>query len=184
KVIDEVRYTRYHFQGLLHDAQRTLEIRLAEDGYERSHVIEVARPEEGRPAWLVSIEDWNDDTHQLFFETEKGDFVDPLVFASKAFPEPIPTPQARVAFLRMQVVPADISVHLVVFEALPSGQWLVVDKAWENIEPERIDLDWDERSYPGWIASAFAYGLTVPLDIVTSPFQLIGLIVYAGAAWQ
>ncbi|MBL8019753.1 MAG: hypothetical protein JNM27_08825 [Leptospirales bacterium] len=50
--------------------------------------------------------------------------------------------------------------------ALPPGDY----------DPAMSGIDWNVRSRPGYVLMHLWYGVTVPLDIVTSPFQLVAIL--------
>ena len=153
-------YMDYQFTNILAGpGARVLEILVAQDTDHDSRIGEITRPlRGGEPAFLLSQ------------PVEPEHYSSPLAYFQHHYPETDPENYLG----RSIQVRVDSPAMVYQFRKVPGGN----EAEW-SVSSARQDLAWVIRSRTSYGLSHLKYLFAVPLDVLTSPFQLFVFLVHA-----
>lgn len=183
----------YHlqFNGVLAGQGRILNILIPHDDGAEPEIFETwGTPAEGRKTYIMVVRLCCPDDHKEIFdpltsrEIEKSSVLMKQYLLLK-FPESLSEDQWPVIFCELSLT--NVKTYNLVYKKwnpVPSGKDIAGYGAALEVPYSKMDLKWCRRSMAGNIIIKAGYILPVIIDIVTSPVQLIGFIIYffAGGA--
>ena len=123
-------------------------------------------------------------THPPAYSYTHGKLIQPIdaqALSTQLLGRPLDASGTLAFALFSTTYPDQFGVQVFVLEE-GEKSWKIAEERRGVVEIKDLELDWECRSRATWVGYSFGYLGSIPLDIVTFPFQLPFLIF--GVGWQ